>query len=58
MKLKDPQCVCCSTQEAREYFREKKVLSLKTARRERLFINTFSEKSSFLKEFNIVKIKN
>ena len=35
----------------------KKLLNLKTTRKEKLFINTFSEKSSFLKEFDIEKIK-
>ena len=35
----------------------KELLNLKGIRKEKLLINTFSEKSSFLKEFHIVKIK-
>ena len=35
----------------------KELLNLKIIRKEKLLINTFSEKSSFLKEFDIAKIK-
>ena len=35
----------------------KELLNLKSIRKEKLLINTFSEKNSFLKEFDIVKIK-
>ena len=35
----------------------KELLNLKSIRKEKLLIKTFSEKSSFLKEFDIVKIK-
>ena len=35
----------------------KAILNLKSIRQEKLLINTFSEKCSFLKEFHIVKIK-
>ena len=35
----------------------KELLNLKSIRKEKLLINAFSEKNSFLKEFDIVKIK-
>ena len=35
----------------------KNLLNLKTISKEKLFINTFSEKNPFSKEFDIVKIK-
>ena len=51
---------CCSVQGIRGSFWTKmwKLFSLKSIRKEKLLINIFSEKSSFLKEFDIVKIKH
>ena len=59
-KLKNLQCVELFYLGRQRTLLNKNVkilLNLKAVRNEKLFINTFYEKSSFLKEFDTAKIK-
>ena len=60
MKLKSPHYVYLFESGSQRTFLNKnmkELLNLKSIRKEKLLINTFSEKNSFLKEFDILKIK-